>query len=308
MFLQLCVPLGTFLSSWAYIGVALTSIGFVTSSLEAKDGVRTWTSAEDGRQIDARFFRLSDGQVTLIREGQKIHLPLQLLSDKDRKWIEEHERIRALANQDFSRVRLSSSRSSGGTYRLYINGVDQGTTSTTVTRRYLEVPSSLEGVLIIKRHILPEFQINLPFKEHFELRKVVLQASEELNFGSDVETRGPRYTELAQEISSARERLKPAIAVEPRTWKPEITGWGPTGDARLMDGDQLQQLSEGMSKIGEGKASLQELAESKELLRELVRNHRAAYDEGRVWGIGFKGGGSPYQILNPARELVAEEK
>jgi hypothetical protein len=49
---------------------------------------RTWTDATGEHKTDAKFGGLLSGKVTLIRrDGSKVQVPLEKLSDEDREWI-----------------------------------------------------------------------------------------------------------------------------------------------------------------------------------------------------------------------------
>src|SRR3954464_11274416 len=56
----------------------------------ADDAVRTWTTA-DGTSMQAQFVREVDGDVTFLKDGKLIILPLDQLSGEDQKFIRAAE-------------------------------------------------------------------------------------------------------------------------------------------------------------------------------------------------------------------------
>ncbi|MEM9481234.1 MAG: hypothetical protein AAGA58_16400 [Verrucomicrobiota bacterium] len=62
---------------------------------------RTWQS-EDGRQLEADYISLKDDEVRVRRDsdGQIFHIPLQSLSEADRKWVEEQQTTNGSADTE----------------------------------------------------------------------------------------------------------------------------------------------------------------------------------------------------------------
>src|SRR3954463_2686415 len=56
----------------------------------ADDAVRTWTTA-DGTTMQAQFVREVDGDVTFLKDGKLIVVPLDRLSERDQKAIRDLE-------------------------------------------------------------------------------------------------------------------------------------------------------------------------------------------------------------------------
>src|SRR5262245_40957158 len=56
----------------------------------AADEVRTWTDTQ-GRKMQAQFVREVDGDVTFLKEGKLVTLPLDKLSEEDQKFIRDAE-------------------------------------------------------------------------------------------------------------------------------------------------------------------------------------------------------------------------
>jgi hypothetical protein len=62
---------------------------------QAADKVRTWTNVQ-GRTMQAEFLREVDGDATFLKDGKLITIPLEQLSDDDRKVIRELEAAKAV--------------------------------------------------------------------------------------------------------------------------------------------------------------------------------------------------------------------
>ncbi len=68
--------------------VALLAVSLLCRPAVAAAGKRTWTD-RSGRQISAKFVRVHEGDVVLLRGGRVVKLPFSTLSDGDRKYVTE---------------------------------------------------------------------------------------------------------------------------------------------------------------------------------------------------------------------------
>ena len=54
---------------------------------------RTWTDASGEHKIEAKFGGLASGEVVLIkRDGSKVQIPIEKLSDDDQEWVNNRRR------------------------------------------------------------------------------------------------------------------------------------------------------------------------------------------------------------------------
>jgi hypothetical protein len=63
---------------------------FVADQVQGADKVRTWTNVQ-GRTMEAEFVREVDGDVSFLKDGKLIVIPLEQLSEADQKLIRELE-------------------------------------------------------------------------------------------------------------------------------------------------------------------------------------------------------------------------
>ena len=63
---------------------------FSAIAANGADEVRTWTDSQGGK-MQAQFVREVDGDVTFLKDGKLITLPLDTLSPEDQKFIREAE-------------------------------------------------------------------------------------------------------------------------------------------------------------------------------------------------------------------------
>ncbi len=93
---------------WSTTGVALAHPGHEHDDGKPAD-IRTWSDAQGIFELEASFVSTRDGKVQLRKQdGKLVTLPMDQLSDDDRRWIEHRQAEIHKLNQQTPRVKLLS--------------------------------------------------------------------------------------------------------------------------------------------------------------------------------------------------------
>lgn len=81
------------LRRFPFLPLLTAAAGLVVVAPSADAESRTWTST-DGKTLEAEFVRVDGDRVLVNRDGRTVPIPLERLSDADRKWVAEQKDTR----------------------------------------------------------------------------------------------------------------------------------------------------------------------------------------------------------------------